>query len=119
MRAAPFIRQATYALSEAHQNGVLHRNLKPENIILTISEIGNEQVKLTNFGVSKGNNKNLDYKAPEQVEGNLASYASDIYSLAAITYQMLTNRLPFSASSADDLSKAQRRFETSSDKSAA
>ncbi len=107
LRAARVIRQAAYALSEVHQNGVLHRNLKPENIILMVSENGSEQVKLTNFGVSKGNNKNLEYKSPEQVEGNLASYASDIYSLAAIAFQMLTNRLPFYASSADDLSKAQ------------
>lgn len=108
LRAARIIRQAAYALSEVHQNGVLHRNLKPENIILTVSETGNEQVKLTNFGVSKGNNRNLEYKSPEQVEGNLATYASDIYSLAAIAYQMLTNRLPFYASASEDLSKAQQ-----------
>lgn len=107
LRAARIIRQAAYALSEVHQNGVLHRNLKPENIVLTVSENGSEQVKLTNFGVSKGNNRNLDYKSPEQVEGNLATYASDIYSLAAIAFQMLTNRLPFNASSSEDLLKAQ------------
>ena len=110
LRTARIIRQVAYALSEVHQNGVLHRNLKPDNIILTVSEIGNEQVKLTNFDVSKSSlsNKNLDYKAPEQVEGNFASYASDIYSLAAIAYQMLTNRLPFNASSAETLQAAKK-----------
>lgn len=109
LRAARIIRQVAYALSEVHQNGVLHRNLKPSNIILTVSEIGNEQIKLTNFDISKSNptRKNLGYKAPEQIEGHLASYASDIYSLAVVAYQMLTNRLPFNASSPEDLRKAQ------------
>ena len=110
LRTARIIRQVAYALSEVHQNGVLHRNLKPENIILSVSEIGNEQVKVTNFDVSKSSliSKNLNYKAPEQVSGNLASYASDIYSLAVIAYQMLTNRLPFNASSAETLQAAQK-----------
>ncbi len=110
LRTARIIRQAAYALSEVHQNGVLHRNVKPENIILTVSEVGNEQVKLTNFNISKINagNKNLDYKAPEQVVGNLATFAGDIYSLAAVAYQMLTNRLPFSAISAETLHFAQK-----------
>ncbi len=49
LRAARIISQTANALSEAHRNGVLHRNLKPENIILTVSSTGNEQVKLTNF----------------------------------------------------------------------
>lgn len=109
LRAARIIRQVAYALSEVHQNGVLHRNLKPSNIILTVSEIGNEQIKLTNFDISKSNptKKNLGYKAPEQVDGSLASYASDIYSLAVVAYEMLTNRLPYNASSPDDLRKSQ------------
>ena len=51
LRTARIIRQASYALSEVHQNGILHRNLKPENIFLTVYENGTEQVKLTNFGV--------------------------------------------------------------------
>lgn len=111
LRAARIIRQVAYALSEVHQNGVLHRNLKPSNIILTVSEIGNEQIKLTNFDISKSNptKKNLGYKAPEQVDGSLASYASDIYSLAVVAYQMLTNRLPFNASSPEDLRKSQEK----------
>ncbi|HEY0429980.1 MAG TPA: protein kinase [Pyrinomonadaceae bacterium] len=110
LRAARIIRQASYALSEAHQNGILHRNLKPENIFLTVSENGTEVVKLTNFGVlyDKFTAENLPYKSPEQIEGRLSNYASDIYSLAVIAYQMLTNRLPFNAPSANALLKAQR-----------
>ncbi|HEX8636613.1 MAG TPA: serine/threonine-protein kinase [Pyrinomonadaceae bacterium] len=110
-RAARIIRQAAGALSEAHQNGVLHRNLKPESVLLTINEAGAEQVKLTNFGSSSGGSRlaNLIYQAPEILDGKPATFASDIYSLAVIAYQMLTNnRLPFSAETARDLMKAQR-----------
>ncbi len=110
LRAARIIRQVSYALSEVHQNGILHRNLKPENIILMLNEEGAEQVKLINFGVPSGkiSKENLPYKSPEQAEGSVATFASDLYSLAVITFQMLTNRLPFNASSAGTLLKTQR-----------
>ncbi len=110
LRTARIIRQTAYALSEVHQSGILHRHLKPENIILTVNEIGAEQVKLTNFGASKGklNEKNLPYKSPEQVEGKLANFASDEFALAVIAYQMLTNRLPFNAVKIGGLLKEQR-----------
>lgn len=110
LRTARIIRQASYALSEVHQNGILHRNLKPENIFLMINESGAEQVKLTNFGVlyDKINESNIVYKSPEQIEGKLSNFASDIYSLAVIAYQMLTNRVPFSAASGNALLRAQR-----------
>jgi len=110
LRTARIIRQVSYALSEVHQNGVLHRNLKPENIILMLNDDGAEQVKLINFGVPnvKTNKENLAYKSPEQLEGNVATFASDIYSLAVVAYQMLTGRLPFNTSSASNLLKSQR-----------
>lgn len=110
LRTARIIRQVSYALSEVHQNGVLHRNLKPENIILMLNDDGAEQVKLINFGVPnvKTNKENLAYKSPEQLEGNVATFASDIYSLAVVAYQMLTGRLPFNSSSASNLLKSQR-----------
>ncbi len=110
VRTARIIRQASYALSEVHQSGILHRNLKPENIILTVNEVGAEQIKLTNFGAAKGklNEKNLPYKSPEQVEGKLANFASDEFALAVIAYQMLTNRLPFNATKIGGLLKEQR-----------
>lgn len=109
-RAARIIRQAAGALSEAHQNGVLHRGLKPENVLLTVNEAGAEQVKLTNFGTPGGGSHpaNLAFRAPEILDGKPATFASDIYSLAVIAYQMLTDRLPFSAETARDLLKAQR-----------
>ena len=110
-RTARIVRQVSYALSEVHQNGILHRNLKPENIILTLNEEGAEQVKLINFGVPNAKiiKENLAYKSPEQLEGNIATFASDLYSLAVIAYQMLTNRLPFNDSSVGALLKSQRQ----------
>ena len=110
LRAARIIRQASDALSEAHQSSVPHRNLKPEDIILFVDEDGVERVKLTNFGAAKEklNERNLLYKSPEQVGGKIANFTGDGYSLAVIAYQMLTDRLPFNASSIGDLLKSQR-----------
>ncbi len=109
LRTARIIRQTAYALSEVHQNGILHRNLKPENILLSVSEAGTEQIKLTNFGVSNSKRKeNVTYKAPEILEGKTATFAGDIYSLAVIAYEMLTNRLPFHGANTRDLLKHER-----------
>ena len=100
MRLARTVRQTANALSVAFQNGILHGNLSPEDIILSVNEAGSEQVKVTNFSTSTGGAKgeNFSYKSPEQLEGNSVSSASDIYSLGIIAYQMLTGRLPFNAS---------------------
>lgn len=108
-RTARVIRQAAYALDAVHAVGVVHRNLTPENVILIVSDGGAEQVKLTNFGVSKGelNKQNVLYKSPETFERKRSNAAGDIYSLAVVAYQMLTNRLPFKASSKKDFLKAQ------------
>lgn len=111
LRTARIIRQTSYALSEAHQNGVLHRNIRPENIMLTVSEAGIEQIKLLNFGLSRGDAKGepLAFKAPEEIDGGFSTYASDIFALAVVGYRMLTGRLPFEANSQTGLLAAQRR----------
>ncbi len=110
-RAARVIRQVSYALSEAHENGILHRNLKPENIMLTVTEAGIEQVKLVNFGLSNRywNESDLVYKSPEEVRDEAATFASEIFSLAVVAYEMLTARLPFNALSERELLNAQER----------
>lgn len=110
LRAARVVRQAAYALSEMHQNGIAHRGLTAENIVLTVADNGSEQVKLTDFAVESGKHarENFQYKAPEQIEGREANFSADLYSLAVVAYQMLTNRLPFNGSSAKNHLREQR-----------
>lgn len=104
LRAARIVRTASHALTEAHANGILHRNLTPRNIILANGEDGAETVRLTNFSVSNGKflKENLAYTSPEQVDGQDATAAGDVYSLAVIAFQMLTNRLPSDGASVSD-----------------
>ena len=118
--AAQIIRQAANALDELHRYGVPHRNLNPGGIILVSDENGTEQVKLTDFGVSKGklNRGNLPYKSPEQVEGKIAGFQSDQFALAVIAYRILSDRLPFNAVRIGDLLRQQREgltIETTAD----
>lgn len=112
LRTARIIRQASYALNEVHQNGILHRSLKPTNIFLTVSEVGSEQVKVADFAVVNGARKdNLEsakYLSPEQFEGKMPNFASDIYSLAVVAYEMIAGRMPFDFIGADQLLKAQK-----------
>lgn len=109
-RTARIIRQASYALSEMHQNGILHRNLKSSNIILSPAESGTEQVKITGFCTSEPGmgEEDLPYKAPEALEGEIPTYASDVFSLGVIAYEMLTHRLPFGGSNAKQVLRSQR-----------
>jgi serine/threonine protein kinase len=114
-RVARIIRQIALSLSDAHQNGVLHRGLRPEKVILGVSDVGSEQVKVTDFaGFSDTNIRNqtlekVSYWSPEQVEGKAPTFASDTYTLAIIAYEMLTGKLPFSFSSAKELLDAQKQ----------
>lgn len=104
-RAARIIKQAAYALSEAHQEGILHRDLRPENFILADAD----QLVLVNFGASDGepNHNNAAYKAPEVLDGRVSTAASDVYSLALVAYEMLTGSRPFKGSSTREFLKAQ------------
>jgi len=107
-RAGRTIRQAAGALSQAHQEGILHRDVRPENLIIdTDSEV--EQVMLVNFGASNGEptEMNAVYKAPEVLDGRIATAASDIFSLAAVAYEMLTGRVPFEGNSTKEIVRSQ------------
>ncbi len=107
-RAGRVIRQAAGALNEAHQEGIIHRDIRPENLIIdALGEI--EQVKVVNFGASNGdpNEHNLGYKAPEVLDGRIATVASDIFSLGVVAYEMLTGGLPFAGVTEKELLREQ------------
>lgn len=99
--------QAATALDYAHQCGVVHRDVKPANII--INQHG--RVKICDFGIAKidGSHTALTatgmtlgtpyYMSPEQVEGQIPKRQSDQYSLAVVAYEMLSGQLPFRAES--------------------
>ena len=101
-RVAGILAQAADALAYAHGLGAVHRDVKPANIFLTRSGA----VKITDFGVAYAASANQltatgaligtpDYLSPEQVRGQRATAASDIYSLGCVAFQMVTGSPPF------------------------
>jgi serine/threonine protein kinase len=104
-RVARVMGQLGAALDAAHARGLVHRDVKPGNVLLTLDEP--EHVYLTDFGVAKqigasvamtkagGMVGTLGYMAPEQIRGEQAGPAGDVYSLAALLCQCLTGQLPF------------------------
>ena len=103
-------------LHYAHRNGVVHRDVKPGNLLR--SEEG--QVKLADFGIAKATDGSAitqagsvlgtaAYLAPEQAHGEVATARSDLYGLGVVTYQLLAGRLPYEATSLTELALAQQR----------
>jgi len=113
MRAIVF--QASAGLAHAHGSGVLHRDIKPDNIILLPREKTDERVRLLDFGFAllQGDMERLTlsgtlcgspaYISPERWKGKELDARSDIYSLAVVMYQGLTGQLPFKAASLEEL----------------
>ncbi|MSR06269.1 MAG: serine/threonine protein kinase [Gemmatimonadetes bacterium] len=111
---AQIIDQLASALTAAHAVGIIHRDLKPENIMF---DRATEGVKLLDFGIARDAQEasgdrltragffvgTLQYVAPEALSGALAGEPADIYSLATITYYLLTGRHPFHGKSPRDL----------------
>ena len=114
-RAARIVRQVAYALNEVHQEGIVHRDLRPENIIIARAEDESEQAILVNFGASNGaaNERNLGYKPPEVFDGRLSTISGDIFSLAVVAFEMLTGVLPFEGSKPNAMVRSQYAGPTS------
>jgi serine/threonine-protein kinase len=104
--------QAAGGLAAAHRRGVIHRDVKPANLMVT----ADRTVKITDFGIARfagqaasaltATGKILgtaDYLAPERVQGRPAEPASDVYSLGCVLYELLTGRPPFSGATALDV----------------
>jgi serine/threonine-protein kinase len=100
------LRQTALALSAAHSVGIVHRDIKPGNLLIT----PDGGVKVTDFGIARAINSaditevgtmigTVRYMSPEQARGDEATPTSDVYSLAVIGYEMLAGRTPFGGDS--------------------
>jgi eukaryotic-like serine/threonine-protein kinase len=114
--AVDIVAQACRGLDYAHRNGVVHRDVKPGNLLVT-DEGG---VKLADFGIAKATEQSsitqvgsvlgtASYLAPEQARGEEAGPRADLYSLGVVAYQLLCGRLPYEATSLSELALKQQR----------
>ncbi|MFA5341263.1 MAG: Stk1 family PASTA domain-containing Ser/Thr kinase [Clostridia bacterium] len=92
------------ALEHAHNNGIIHRDIKPQNILIS----KNGKIKVTDFGIAKAINAqtlttdnkafgSVHYISPEQAKGGFLSSSTDLYSTGIVMYEMVTGKVPFDA----------------------
>src|SRR5690625_129959 len=95
--------QLTSAIEHAHDNGLIHRDIKPQNVLID----HHGTIKVTDFGIAVALSAtaltetnsifgSVHYLSPEQARGGKATKKSDIYSLGIVLYELLTGELPFS-----------------------
>jgi serine/threonine-protein kinase len=114
--AVEIIAQACRGLDYAHRHGVVHRDVKPGNLLVSESDV----VKLADFGIARATDQSsitqvgsvlgtAAYLSPEQARGEEAGPRADIYSLGVVAYQLMSGRLPYEASSLSELALKQQR----------
>jgi serine/threonine protein kinase len=119
--AAEIGNQACSGLDYAHRRGIIHRDVKPGNLMVVGGPVGGGEmtVKLTDFGIARAIEQTritqvgsvvgtAAYLAPEQVRGEEATPATDVYALGVVIYQFLTGRLPYEGSSLAELAVRQQ-----------
>jgi serine/threonine-protein kinase len=125
-RVLRILDQVAASLAEAHANGIVHRDMKPENVFIETRE-GEDHVKVLDFGIAKVVSDErqvpaltavgqtlgtLEFMSPEQLRGQKLDGRSDIYALGMMSYEMLTGTLPFaSAKSPIDIINFHMRHE--------
>jgi serine/threonine-protein kinase len=116
--ALSIIEQACEGLHYAHRHGVVHRDVKPGNLL----RAREGEVKLADFGIAKATEQSsitqvgsvlgtAAYLAPEQARGEEAGPSADLYALGVVTYQLISGRLPYEASSLTELALKQQQEE--------
>jgi tRNA A-37 threonylcarbamoyl transferase component Bud32/uncharacterized tellurite resistance protein B-like protein len=107
-RAKPILLQICHGLAAAHDNGIIHRDMKPGNVFLIKRGGRSDFVKVLDFGIAKVEDEaaltragmvfgTAAYMAPEQATASALDGRADMYALACMAYEMLTGRLPFDA----------------------
>ena len=114
--ATELITQACSGIGHAHRQGLVHCDIKPQNMLITPEM----RLKVVDFGIARALGSispeersevvwgSPQYFSPEQASGNAPSPASDVYSLGIVLFEMLTGRLPFNAATPEELARMHR-----------
>jgi tRNA A-37 threonylcarbamoyl transferase component Bud32 len=117
-QAASIVEQACEGLHYAHRHGVVHRDVKPGNLLRSLEG----EIKLADFGIAKATEQSsitqvgsvlgtAAYLAPEQARGEEAGPSADLYALGVVAYQLISGRLPYEAASLTELALKQQQEE--------